>query len=202
MTHSAPEFVRVVGNKDSSSNNCAFRTDDLWWLKFRLDRLDDPSYINLPLFPYHGQAVPRPPWLNETALGYAIKNGNFEVIEYLLTEWEHRDVIIKDRCICHPLESQGITLPPLLLTILCQKSKDIDMTNAILELLTTHFKPDEIGMNWVCDITLREQMRYYGAYGLEADCEGLLFMDNNRDGTTKFTRRVGVSGNSISLWGQ
>ena len=126
----------------------------------------------------------------QKVLNYAIKNGNFEVIKYLLTEWEHRDVIIKDRCICHPLESQGITLPPLLLTILCQKLKDIKMTNDILELLTAHFKPAEIGMNWVCNIPLREQKRYYqfryydiplSELETAAECEGLLFVNISLD---------------------
>ena len=175
-----PEFVRVSDRTASWTTSHGFRSDNPLDLKLYLDTLGDPSHINLPLYPYCGQKVPRSPWLNETVLNYAIRRGNLSVIKYLLTEWEHRDVIIKDRCICHPLSWQGITLPPLLLTILCHKPRNIEMTNDILELLTTHFKPDEIGMNWVCDIALRDQKeKYYGV--IEEDQGMLLFVNQNHN---------------------
>ena len=177
-TLKASEYVGVIAKQYNG-----FRSEDAEELKLYLDTLGDPSHINLPLCPYPEQDYLRSPWLNETVLNYNIKKGNLSVIKYLLTEWEHRDVIIKDRCICHPGYRQGITLPPLLLTILCQKQRNIEKTVRILELLTTHFKSDEIGMNWVCGInTQREQRRYYYYnyyYKFEEGCEGLLFVNEN-----------------------
>merc|ERR1719474_631820 len=126
-------------------------------LKLLLEHLDDPRSVNMPLFrdTKHRTIIPQ---TNLTLLDTAIDHHHLHIVRFIVSEWKHRDVVIKNRCVGHP--SLPHTLPTLLFTILgahLDHKKYIDFTCDVVECLTAHCDPADLGLNWVSNKRLCDQ---------------------------------------------
>ena len=135
----------------------AVTSDDVELVKLLLSYMNNPLYINLPLF-FDTKQRTIIPQTNLNILNVAIGHQRMDVIKYLITEWEYKDLIIKNRCIYH--DSKPHQLPTLLYTILdchLHYNRYINFTCDAIELFLRHCDPLDIGLNWVCDKRLSQQ---------------------------------------------
>jgi len=128
-------------------------------LQLLLDHLGEAQNVNLPLrYQLRNQDNRNilirqnisNPQINLNLLNAAIHHKHLHIVKYLISEWKHRDVIIKNRCILH--ETLPHVLPALLFTL-----SDREQNNKSVEMLTACCDPMDLGLNWVCNTPLSEQ---------------------------------------------